>query len=58
VGMVEIRRGQEFQSAYQQIGNKNLRKPFKIVFVNQFGMKELGVDAGGLKKEFLNRVLK
>ena len=58
MGMVEVRRGEEFQSAFGQIRNHNLRKPFKIVFVNQFGMKELGVDAGGLKKEFLNRVLK
>lgn len=53
-----LRRGYEFDDAFNQLKNKDLRRRFKIVFVNIFGEEEIGVDAGGLTKEFLDRVLK
>ena len=57
-GKVKIRRNYEFIDAFKQLKKRNLRKNFRIVFINQLGFEEQGIDAGGLKKQFLNRVLK
>jgi hypothetical protein len=35
-----------------------MRGNMKITFINKFGMEEIGIDAGGLTKEFLTRVFK
>ena len=32
-----IRRGYEFEDAFNQLKNKDMRKMFKIVFINKFG---------------------
>ena len=37
---------------------RDLRKKYKIIFFNQQGLEEEGVDGGGIIKEFINRVLK
>jgi hypothetical protein len=55
---IKIRRNHEFVDAFEQLKKRNLRKSFRITFINQLGFEEKGIDAGGLKKEFLNRVLK
>jgi hypothetical protein len=38
--------------------HKDLRKKYKLVFFNEQGLEEEGIDGGGLIKEFINRVLK
>ncbi|CAD8052446.1 unnamed protein product [Paramecium sonneborni] len=55
--IVIIRRGQEFQDAYQQLEKKQIKNIFKVQFVNQMGIPEDGVDAGGVTKEFITRVV-
>lgn len=57
-GQVRIRRGHEFEDAFHALHKKNLRKGFRVVFINEFGEQERGIDAGGLTKELINRVLK
>jgi len=44
--------------AYQTCLNRDLRKKYIIVFFNEQGLEEEGIDGGGLIKEFINRVLK
>lgn len=56
--IIAVRRGNEFQDAYQACMTRDLRKKYKIVFFNQQGLEEEGVDGGGIIKEFINRVLK
>lgn len=36
----------------------DLRKKFRVSFVNAQGLDELGIDGGGLFREFLSEVLK
>ena len=55
---VKIRRNYEFIDAFDQLKNRDLRKSFRITFINHIGFEVRGIDAGGLTKEFLNRVLK
>lgn len=38
--------------------NRDLRKKYKIIFYNEQGLEEEGIDGGGIIKEFINRVLK
>lgn len=49
-GKVRIRRNHEFEDAFNYLYNKNMKRNFAVVFVNQFGMEERGIDAGGLIK--------
>lgn len=44
--------------AYDACAYKDLRKKYKIVFFNEQGLEEEGIDGGGIIKEFINRVLK
>lgn len=37
---------------------RDLRKKYKIIFFNEQGLEEEGVDGGGIIKEFINRVLR
>ncbi|CAD8048226.1 unnamed protein product [Paramecium sonneborni] len=55
--MVIIRRGEEFQDAFEQLENKQMKNIFKVKFVNQMGIPEDGIDAGGVTKEFITRVI-
>lgn len=49
-GKIKIRRGLEFEDAFNQLKNKNIKKGFTVAFIDQFGAEERGVDAGGLTK--------
>ncbi len=40
------------------ISTPDLRSRFRVSFVNAQGLDELGIDGGGLFREFLNEVLK
>lgn len=35
-----------------------MRNKYKIVFINEQGLEEIGIDGGGIIKEFVNRVIK
>lgn len=41
-----------------QLYNRDIRSRMHIRFVNQYGQEEMGMDAGGLTKEFLTRIFK
>ncbi|KAG5436846.1 hypothetical protein PCANB_001668 [Pneumocystis canis] len=52
---VIIRRNNIFEdgfAALYNIGN-DIKKPINIIFVDQYGIPEVGIDGGGLTKEFL-----
>ena len=55
---VKIRRGKQFEDAFDHFYKKNLKGRISVQFINKYGLEELGVDAGGLTKEFLIRVFK
>ena len=55
---ITIRRGREFEDAIDQLFNRNIKSRFHLKFINEYGQKEMGIDAGGLTKEFLTRVFK
>ena len=56
--IITIRRGHEFLDAYHNCFYKDLRKKYKIIFFNEQGLEEEGIDGGGIIKEFINRILK
>ena len=55
---IQIKRGRELEDAYEQLKAFDMSRPFHITFTSQNGVKEVGVDAGGLLKEFIIRVMK
>ena len=51
---VQIRRSNLFQDGYHAFSKvANLKSIVGVVFINEMGMREEGMDAGGLFKEFL-----
>lgn len=56
--IIRVRRGHEFLDAFAFCMHHDLRKKYKIVFYNEQGLKEEGIDGGGILKEFINRTLK
>jgi hypothetical protein len=38
--------------------NKNIKSLYHVKFINEFGAEEAGIDAGGITKEFVMRVVK
>eukprot|EP00164_Ancoracysta_twista_P001419 GFYU01001849.1.p1 GENE.GFYU01001849.1~~GFYU01001849.1.p1 ORF type:complete len:1057 (+),score=246.68 GFYU01001849.1:96-3173(+) len=48
-----------FESAFLQLSTigSDLKKRFRITFVNDFGLEEAGIDGGGLFKEFITRLI-
>jgi ubiquitin-protein ligase E3 C len=56
--IIEVRRGHEFLDAFERCYELDFRKKYKIVFFNEQGFEEEGIDGGGIIKEFINRVLK
>ncbi|GLI64228.1 hypothetical protein VaNZ11_007426 [Volvox africanus] len=56
---VTIRRGSLIEDAYAGLAHKGaeLKARLQVVFVNEAGMTEAGLDFGGLQKELLERVV-
>lgn len=55
---VKIKRKYIFEDGYKELSNiPDLKGHIKVVFVNDVGTVELGADAGGLFKEFLNQLI-
>lgn len=56
-----IHRSSLFESAFEEFSNltsSEWRKDIRIVFINEQGMEESGIDGGGLFKEFIDILLK
>jgi hypothetical protein len=53
-----VHRGREFEDAFKQLYHRNIKSRLHIRFINQYGQEEMGMDAGGLTKEFLTRIFK
>ena len=53
-----IRRNFEFEDAFNQFYDlgAGLKEPISIVFKDEFGLTEAGIDGGGVTKEFLTSV--
>jgi ubiquitin-protein ligase E3 C len=55
---VKIRRSAIWPDGYANLSKiKNLKEQIYVVFVNDFGVQEEGVDASGLFKEFLTSLI-
>jgi ubiquitin-protein ligase E3 C len=55
---ITVHRGREFEDAMAQLYHRDIKGRLHIRFINQFGKDEIGMDAGGLTKEFLTRIFK
>lgn len=56
--VVEVRRKNELQDALDQLEFKNIKALFHVRFINEYGIDEVGIDGGGITKEFIMRVIK
>jgi ubiquitin-protein ligase E3 C len=55
---VSIRRGHIAQDGYDRLAEADLRAPIAIIFIDQFGEPEAGIDGGGVFKEFFTSLCK
>ena len=57
---VQIRRGHVAQDGFVHLAplGADLKRPLEIVFIDQFGQPEAGIDGGGLFKEFLTSLVR
>ncbi|KAG6810699.1 hypothetical protein H0H92_010698 [Tricholoma furcatifolium] len=55
---VQVRRGSVAQDGFDRLGDADLKDPVEIVFVDQFGGEEAGIDGGGVFKEFFTELCK
>ncbi|XP_078443992.1 ubiquitin protein ligase 6 isoform X2 [Wolffia australiana] len=56
-----IRRDRIFEDAFNQLSHlseKDLRGLIRIVFINELGVEEAGVDGGGIFKDFMENVIR
>ncbi|KAJ3743655.1 HECT-domain-containing protein [Lentinula detonsa] len=56
--IVTIRRGSVAQDGFDHLGDADLKNPIQIVFIDQFGAEEAGIDGGGVFKEFFTSLCK
>ncbi|KAG6852075.1 hypothetical protein C0991_003384, partial [Blastosporella zonata] len=49
---VQVRRDNVAQDGFGRLAEADLKKPVEIVFIDQFGEEEAGIDGGGVFKEF------
>ena len=57
--VIEIRRGQEIDDGFDKFNSiDDLRNMIRIKYVNEHGMEEIGIDGGGILKEYLTTVCK
>jgi ubiquitin-protein ligase E3 C len=53
-----VRRGHVAEDGFDKLGDANLKRPIGITFIDQFGEEEMGIDGGGVFKEFLTDLSK
>lgn len=54
---ITVRRGYELEDSMNSLMKANLRHPIEVIYINEQGISELGVDAGGVFREYLHQVL-
>ncbi|CAF4402730.1 unnamed protein product [Rotaria socialis] len=58
---IRVRRGYIYEDAFDKLSPQNepnLRRKFRVSFINAAGLDEAGIDGGGLFREFMNELLK
>ncbi|KAG5517992.1 hypothetical protein PMAC_000447 [Pneumocystis sp. 'macacae'] len=57
---VTIRRDNIFEDGFTTLYSigKDIKKPINIIFVDRYGLPEVGIDGGGITKEFLVSICK
>lgn len=55
---IVVARNNILESGIDAFRDFDIRKKFKITFINEHGLEEEGSDTGGLFKEFLNLTIK
>ncbi|KZT24637.1 HECT-domain-containing protein [Neolentinus lepideus HHB14362 ss-1] len=55
---VTVRRDHIAEDGFDRLGEADLKAPIEIVFIDQFGQEEAGIDGGGVFKEFLTSLCK
>lgn len=55
---VSVRRDHIAEDGFDRLGDADLKAPIEIVFIDQFGQEEAGIDGGGVFKEFLTSLCK
>ncbi|KAH8980602.1 HECT-domain-containing protein [Lactarius hatsudake] len=53
-----VRRGHVAEDGFDKLADANLKRPIGITFIDQFGEEEMGIDGGGVFKEFLTDLSK
>ncbi|KAI0284136.1 HECT-domain-containing protein [Russula brevipes] len=53
-----VRRGHVAEDGFDKLGEANLKRSIEITFIDQFGEKEMGIDGGGVFKEFFTDLSK
>ncbi|KAI0039666.1 HECT-domain-containing protein [Auriscalpium vulgare] len=53
-----VRRGHVAEDGFDKLGEADLKQPIEITFIDQFGEQEMGIDGGGVFKEFLTDLAK
>ncbi|RNA43855.1 ubiquitin- ligase E3B isoform X2 [Brachionus plicatilis] len=57
---ISIRRNRLVEDAYRNLSSLSsnlLKSPIRITFINEFGLKEAGIDQDGVFKEFLQQTI-
>lgn len=58
---IVVRRTHLYEDAFEKLSKENepsLQQPLKVRFLNQIGLEELGIDGGGLSREFLSELIR
>ncbi|KAG6843731.1 hypothetical protein H0H87_001111 [Tephrocybe sp. NHM501043] len=55
---VQVRRGSVAQDGFDRLAEVDMKQPMEIVFIDQFGAEEAGIDGGGVFKEFFTSLCK
>jgi ubiquitin-protein ligase E3 C len=53
-----VRRGHVAEDGFDKLADADLKHPIEITFIDQFGEKEMGIDGGGVFKEFFTDLSK
>lgn len=53
-----VRRGHVAEDGFDKLAEADLKHPIEITFIDQFGEQEMGIDGGGVFKEFFTDLSK
>ena len=55
---ITARRTHLYEDAFKHLSNVDLKAKLRVRLINEQGLEELGIDGGGLFREFLSETLK